>query len=126
MKNIVKFVCAKYGDLLKIDNGTVDHGLTEKARKVKLFARTNGSFNDSMISGCFYAKKMNKKMFVYSGNSYGHAIWRVTYKESDALGPVNNTGLGLYTIAPDLTITYHTIPERVKEHQKYEKAISKG
>lgn len=128
MLKISKFISAS---ILQLDNGTIDHEKTNIARKIKKFpARSNGDFNDSLLSACYYATKKGyldennpkmSKMYVYSGNSYMHQVWRVTWKESEALSPINNTGIGLFTVTPDLTITYYKIPQRVKERELIEK-----
>ena len=128
MIKISKFI---YASLLQLDSGEIDHEKTNLARKMKKFpARSNGSLNDSLLSACYYATKKGyldennpkmSKMYVYLGNSYMHLIWRVTWKESEALNPINNTGLSLFTVTPDLTITYYTIPERVKHRKEMEK-----
>jgi len=132
MIKISKFL---YASLLQLDSGEIDHEKTNLAKKIKKFpARSNGSLNDSLLSACYYATKKGyleennpkmSKMYVYPGNSYMHMVWRVTWKESEALNRINNTGLGLFTVTPDLTITYYTIPERVKESKDREKRLKK-
>ncbi len=77
-------------------------------------------FASAITSAGFYAKKLYKTMFVYPGNSYGFAIWRVTYKPSEYLNSINNTGdvvfsgagrfwsgRYLFSVTPYLTVTRH-------------------
>jgi hypothetical protein len=129
ISKITKFL---YASVLQLDSGTIDHEKTNIAKKIKKFtARTNGNLNDSLMSACFYATKKgyldgnNHEMYVYQGNSYMQSVWRVTWKKSEALNPINNTGLGLYTVTPDLTITYYTIPDRVKKRKEMDKSLKK-
>lgn len=48
-------------------------------------------------------------MYAYAGDSYGHGIWRVTYKESDYLDPIGNSGRRLLSVSPDLVVTLYEI-----------------
>lgn len=56
----------------------------------KLTKRSNGSFNDSMISAYAYAKALKKVMYVFGGNSYMNRVFIVTEKLSNALCNINN------------------------------------
>lgn len=94
---------------LKIDNGKTMDKNTEILRGVKLKSRTNGSFNESLVSAGYYAQKHNKIMYIYQGSSYMHQVWNVTDKKSDALNRINNIGNVLYTVDPDLTIKSYQI-----------------
>lgn len=70
----------------------------------KLSAKNDGTLASAIVSAGYYAKKYNQKMFVYIGNSYGHEVWRVSRKKSEYLNTINNTGLTMYSVDPDLTI----------------------
>jgi hypothetical protein len=94
---------------LKFINGKIEKDISEKLKTIKLFARNDGTLNSAVISAAYYAKKNNKPLYIYSGNSFGHAVWRATYKESDANSPINNTGIIVYTISPDLTLMKYEI-----------------
>ncbi len=92
---------------LRIINGTIDAANTAVLRRSKLYARSNGSFHEAILSAGYQAKKQNKMMFVYSGNSYGHGVWRVSYKPSEYLNTVNNTGAVIFSVDPELTLRRH-------------------
>ena len=36
-------------------------------------------------------------------------VWRVTYKKSDYMSPVNNIGDRVVEVSPDLTVTNHWV-----------------
>lgn len=76
---------------------------------MRLRARNRGDIDSAMISAGYYAKKLGRPMFVYSGNSYGHAVWRVTWKTSEYLSPINNTGGVVYQVSPSLDIFKHSV-----------------
>lgn len=94
---------------LKLDPGKVDQKATESLAKMKLLARSRGDLNSAVLSAGYYAKKLNQTMFVYSGNSYGHGIWRVSYKPGDYLDPINNTGSVVLSVTPDLEVSQHKV-----------------
>ncbi len=78
--------------------------VSEQLQNLKLYARSNGSKQDAMISAAWYAKKYNKQYAIYPGNSFGSAVWRVSDKPNDYLNPVNNDGNVIYLVNPDLTV----------------------
>jgi len=86
---------------------TATNHLRQNAKQLR--ARSGGAAEDTIEQAGFYARKHGKPFFVYQGNSYGHAIWRATYRRGDALDPVNNTGLVVLEVAPDLQVTRHTL-----------------
>lgn len=75
----------------------------------KLRATPDGTLSSGIISAAYYAKKMNKTMYTYVGNSYGHTVWRVTEKTSECLNPINNTGTKLVSVTPDLVMSWHEV-----------------
>ena len=94
---------------LQIIKREVDRKNTDTLRSMKkLRAKSRGQIADSIEMAGYYAQKHNKSYYVYSGNSYGNAVWRVG-DESEALSPINNTGSSVYMVAPDLEITKLTI-----------------
>jgi len=94
---------------LKLGPGKVDQKATETLRKIKPKARSQGDLNGAVLQAAFYAKKLNDTMWGYSGNSYMVAVWRVSYKPSEYLDPVNNTGGRIFSVSPDLTVTWYEI-----------------
>lgn len=95
---------------LRLGPARVDDKGTESLRKIKrLPARSDGSLEDSLMSAGHYARKMGRDMYVYSGNSYGHAVWRVSYKSGDYLNGINNTGSKLAVVTPELEMRWHDI-----------------
>lgn len=89
---------------LRLRSERIDRKGTESLRKVKLRAGMVGDLNGAIISAGYYAKKNDMTYYVYRGNSYGVAVWRVTYKESDVLNPIGNTGSHIAIVEPDLTV----------------------
>lgn len=81
----------------------------ERLRSSKLYAKSNGSLEEALLSAGYYAKKNEEPIYMYAGNSYGFAIWRTSRKKSDALDPINNTGNKIIVVLPDLTVTVHPV-----------------
>lgn len=75
----------------------------------RLRARSNGSLPSAVESAGYYAQKQGQTAFVYLGNSYGSGIWRVSFKKSDYLNGINNTGTLVYSVSPDLTLQRHEV-----------------
>lgn len=92
---------------ITISEGTVEQRATGGLRSTRLRAKNAGDLESAIISAGHYAKKLAKTMYVYLGNSYGHALWRVSYKPSEYLDRVNNMGAFLYSVTPDLTVARH-------------------
>ena len=94
---------------LKILSEEVDKKATASLRKIHLKAKNRGDLHSAVISAGYYAKKWDRKMYAYLGDSYGHSIWRVTYRESDYLDPINNSGRRLISVSHDLVVTTYEI-----------------
>lgn len=97
---------------LELGMGVVDQPATNTLRRNKLTARNKGDFSSALYSAGYYAKKLGHTMYVYSGNSYGHAVWRVSDKSSEYLDPINNTGARVVSVDPDLQVAYHNLAGR--------------
>jgi len=82
---------------------------SEGLKRIKLTAKSQGDLQSATIAAAYAAKKNGKTYFVYSGNSFGHAVWRSAFNASDYLDPINNTGTYLYAITPELDVTRHEI-----------------
>jgi hypothetical protein len=96
--------------MLTIDQGTIDEHNTAELRHMKrLRARTSGDLSLSVESAGHHAQKSGKTAFVYLGNSYGHAVWRVSFKRGDYLNSINNTGNTVYSVDSDLTLRRHNV-----------------
>jgi len=89
---------------LRLKNIRIDRKATDGLRKMKLRARSGGDLTGAILSAGYYAQKNDKSCYVYPGNSYGNKVWRATFKENDALNPINNTGSGIFIVEPDLTV----------------------
>jgi hypothetical protein len=89
--------------------GRVDLRATESLGRMDLKARSNGSLQEAVLSAGFYAKKSGKTLYAYSGNSFGHNVWRVSQKPGEYLDPVNNTGVKLLSVTPDLVVSWHDL-----------------
>lgn len=78
-------------------------------KKKKFRARNRGDIESAAESAAYYAKKYKEEMYIYPGNSYGMAVWRVSMKKSEYLNPINNTGERMYSITPDLKVYEHEL-----------------
>jgi len=94
---------------LTLGPGKVNQEFTEQLSKMPLRAKTNGSFHEGVLSAGHYAKKLKQTMFLYSGNSFGHSIWRVSQKPADYLDPINNTGTRVLSVTPELVVSWHDV-----------------
>lgn len=94
---------------LTLESGRVDPKATESLAKMPLRARSNGSLDDTVVQAGFYAKKTGKTLYVYLGNSYMHAVWRASFKPSDYLSPINNTGTKVLSVTPELVVSWHDV-----------------
>lgn len=94
---------------LKIVSSAIDPKATASLRRLKLYAKNRGDLQSAVVSAGYYAKKHNETMYVYAGDSYGHSVWRVAYKESDYLNNINNSGRALLSVTPDLTVTRYEV-----------------
>jgi hypothetical protein len=87
----------------------LDQKATQSLRKLKLQAKSRGDIESAVKSAAFYAQKMGRTMYFYSGNSYGSGVWRVTDKASEYLSPINNTGDRLGSVTPELEVSWQDI-----------------
>lgn len=98
---------------LKLGSPREDKKATESLRRLKaLKAKRTGNLfdlNAAVISAAFYAKKYGKTMFVYEGNSYMNRVYQITYKPSEYLSGINNTGTSVISVAPDRTVTWYDV-----------------
>lgn len=94
---------------LRLGPGQPEERVTDSLKKMSLKAKNKGDLESAVISAAFYAQKQGKTMYVYSGNSFGHAVWRVTFQASDYLNSVNNTGSVVYSVTPELDAVRHTV-----------------
>lgn len=94
---------------LTLTDRTEESKATTALRSNKLSAKNDGTLDSAVTSAAYYANKTKLSYFVYHGNSYGHAVWRASYKRSDYLNPINNTGSYLYEVTPDLTVYRYEI-----------------
>jgi len=76
-------------------------GARKDFRKRRTDAR---DLNAALWSAAAYARE-GSTMYVYAGNSYGHAVYCVTYRRSDADCFVNNPDGRWYEIDTALTAT---------------------
>jgi RadC-like JAB domain-containing protein len=96
---------------LSMGPGVVDAPVTAQLQRpgFKLSAKNRGDLNSAVISAAYYAKKLGKTMYVYSGNSFGHAVWRVSYKPGEYLNLISNTGGRVASVTPDLVLSWHAL-----------------
>lgn len=98
---------------LVLGPGRIDQSATKSLSTMPLKSRNNGSLQSAVVSAGFHAKAQKETAYVYSGNSFGHAIWRVSLKPSEYLDPINNTGDKLLTVTPDLIVSWHDIQRKL-------------
>ncbi len=67
----------------------------------------HGDLSGAVISAARAASRAGHPYFIYSGNSYGSFVWRVTHLERDALDSINNSGRVLYEVSPQREVTRH-------------------
>lgn len=94
---------------MTMDPGVLEADFTSKLLAANLSSKNDGTFHRAIISGGYHAKKLGKTIYVYSGNSMGHRVWRAGLKKSDCLSYVNNDGNVCFSIEPDLTVRKHFI-----------------
>ncbi len=87
----------------------VDAIATKSLRKMELKAKNRGDTSSAILSAGYYARKLDRTMYGYAGNSYGSAVWRVSDKPSEYLNPINNTGRYVFSVTPDLTVARHEV-----------------
>jgi hypothetical protein len=96
--------------LLDIGPGDVEARVTAQLRGLKRLSRRNrGDLDGAVTSAAAYAQKSGMPMWVYLGNSYGRAVWRVAHKRGDYADPVNNMGSHVFSVDPDLTVRKHEV-----------------
>lgn len=94
---------------LALSSGKKDESATRWLSQAKITAKNRGDMESAVVSAAYYAKKQDRTMFVYSGNSYGHALWRVSADSSEYLNPINNTGNRVVSVTPDHVVYTHDI-----------------
>jgi len=101
----------KKSSLMKVGPVKVDQHITQQLQNFKkLRARYSPSdLSGALISAAHYAKRFDETMFVYSGNSYGSFVYRVTQKKSEYLSPINNTGGIMHSVTPDRVVSTHEL-----------------
>jgi hypothetical protein len=100
----------RHGDVRRtMDAGEIDARATESLQRAKLRARNEGDLTSAILSAAYYAKKLGQTMHVYQGNSFMHAVWRVSFKPGEYLNSINNTGPRMLSVTPDLTVSWHDL-----------------
>jgi hypothetical protein len=95
---------------LRMGPGRVDQLGTESLRRIaKLRAKNHGDLSSAVISAGYYARKLGKTMYAYVGSSFMTQIWRVSYKPSEYLDAINNTGFRMVSVTPDLIVAWHDL-----------------
>lgn len=94
---------------LQITGRMIEDEVTARLQSIrpsKLRARYAPQDLDGAIcSAARCAMKSDVPMYIYGGNAYGRAMWRVTYKLNEALCPINNSSGRLFEVAADRTFT---------------------
>jgi hypothetical protein len=91
----------------------VDESATRGLQALRsLRAKNHGDLNSAVISAAYYARKTGETMYVYSGNSYGSGVWRVSAKPSEYLNPINNTGSRVASVTPTCTLSWSQVYPR--------------
>ncbi len=93
--------------MIELETGKIDEEATKTLATIKLKAKNYGDVDSAVISAGYYAQKQGKAMYVYQGNSYMQTVWRVSYKSSEYLDPINNTGSTVFSVTPELTVKRH-------------------
>jgi len=111
LKKHIEPLLQKTARKIHIGNPHLDRAATKalQSGSFKPKARNKGDINSAILSGAFYAKKLQKDMFIYLGNSYMSSVWRVSYKANDYLDPINNTGSMIYLITPEWEVFTHKL-----------------
>ena len=107
----------KVASVMKLGPGEEHQKNTEILRKSVLKAKNRGDIQSATLSAGFYAKKLNRPMYVYAGNSYGHGVWRVTYKMSEVLSFIDNTGNIVIEVTPDLKVIFHRVVRPISQSE---------
>lgn len=97
---------------LTMSEGEVDAKATIALSRAKLRARSAGDLNGAVLQAGYYAKRRGETMFVYQGNSFMHAVYRVASRPSEYLDPINNTGDTVLSVTPALVVSRHAITPR--------------
>lgn len=107
-----KHVVARWKEAtrLNLGPGKVEDRATATLQKMTKFpAKNRGDLQSATLSAAHFAQKTKQTMYLYSGNSFGHAVWRVSSKPGEYLDPINNTGDYLYSVTPDLVVARHEV-----------------
>lgn len=94
---------------LTMGPGEIDRSATKSLSNMKLRSGNNGSLQDAVVSAGFFAKKLGRTCYVYSGNSFGHSVWRVSVKSGEYLDPINNTGPKMLSVTENGIVSWHEL-----------------
>jgi len=103
-------VANRFAASLRLGPASVDDKGTESLRKIKkLPAKNRGDIQSAIMSAGYHAQKMGRDMYVFLGNSFGSSVWRVSYKPSEYLNKINNTGSDIAVVTPELELRWHAL-----------------
>ena len=102
-------VFQRFASSMKLGPGRIDQNATAGLQRMRLVAKNQGDIESAVTSAGFYAKKLHQTMYVYPGNSFGHMVWRASYKPGEYLNPINNTGEKMISVTPDLVVSWHEL-----------------
>jgi len=95
---------------LSLSEGVPDLKATASLQAVKrLPAKNDGTLSSAVMSAGHYAKKMNRRVHVYQGDSFMHRVWRVSDRAADYLNRINNTGAVVFSVGPELVVFKHDV-----------------
>jgi hypothetical protein len=99
------------GRQLRLGTGKPEPKATAYLQRLKKIpAKNRGDEQSAVTCAAYNAQKHGTTWFAYIGNSFGHIVWRVAYKPTDYLDPINNTGSIVRSVSPDLEVmTYEVI-----------------
>ena len=95
--------------MLRLGPASVDDKATASLTRVRIVAKNKGDLSSAVVSAAHYARKTGETMWVYAGNSFGHAVWRVSHRPGDYLDPINNTGSVVLSVTPGLVVSQHPV-----------------
>lgn len=104
-------VAARYASRkLQLGPARLEARATEQLRKMTKFpAKNRGDRQSATLSAAHYARKQGQTMYLYEGNSFMHVVWRVSFKPSEYLDPINNIGAVVYSVSPDLKVQAYDV-----------------
>lgn len=87
---------------------------SEVLKSMKKFRkRPQGDLASAVEVAAGMAKQTGKDWYAWQGNSFMHAVWNVTDRESKALVPFSNIGQFVYRVTPGLDIYKHEVLGRL-------------